>query len=211
MSSPFFKEVGVPRRGDLSQPKSLRQPLTKSSSPALPPSSPTSSLTSPPSSLPTRPDPSGSAQTRSSPHPSSPGRVPTTLATGLGTPPSTLAPKKTSPPALRRRLYTCAPGNLRGATPRPSHRWGGDGRKLWCQRPLNRGLDVLEITLDHLQPLPEPRRRAEMELLSPSLDQAGLFRRFMREFGAEDRVDFTDLAGNLLIIDRQLFLDLKGA
>ena len=46
--------------------------------------------------------------------------------------------------------------------------------------------------------------------MPPALDQAGLFRRFMREFAAEERVDFTDLAGNPLIIDRHLFLDLKG-
>jgi len=72
-------------------------------------------------------------------------------------------------------------------------------------------LDVLETTLDPVHPLPAPRRLAGMELLSPSLDQAGLFQRFMREFGTEDQVDFTDLAGNLLIIDRHLFLDLKGA
>ena len=49
-----------------------------------------------------------------------------------------------------------------------------------------------------------------MELLPPALDQEGLFRRFMREFAAEERVDFTDLAGNPLIIDHHLFLDLKG-
>ena len=70
---------------------------------------------------------------------------------------------------------------------------------------------MLETVLDTHQPLPPPRRLPGMELLPPTLDQEGLFRRFMREFAAEERVDFTDLAGNPLIIDRHLFLDLKGA
>lgn len=36
------------------------------------------------------------------------------------------------------------------------------------------------------------------------------FPRFMREFGGESRVAFTDVVGNVLEIDRHLFLNLKG-
>lgn len=48
--------------------------------------------------------------------------------------------------------------------------------------------------------------------MSPSLDEMALFARFMREFGIETqaRVEFTDVIGNRLEIDRNLFLNLKG-
>jgi len=37
-----------------------------------------------------------------------------------------------------------------------------------------------------------------------------LFARFMREFGSDDQATFTDVIGNVLAIDHNLFLNLKG-
>ena len=58
--------------------------------------------------------------------------------------------------------------------------------------------------------MPAPRRAPGVERLAPSLDEAALFIRFMREFGAGTRSEFTDVVGNRLVIDRNLFLNLKG-
>ena len=58
--------------------------------------------------------------------------------------------------------------------------------------------------------MPGPRQVPSAERLPPSLDEAALFARFMREFGAQTRAEFSDVIGNVLVIDRILFLNLKG-
>jgi len=58
--------------------------------------------------------------------------------------------------------------------------------------------------------MPEPRRNTWVERLPPSRDEAALFSRFMREFGGEKQVQFTDVIGNALEIGRDLFLNLQG-
>lgn len=55
--------------------------------------------------------------------------------------------------------------------------------------------------------MPPPRRAPGVERLPPSLDAPALFARFMREFGD---AEFTDMIGNALKIDCDLFLNLKG-
>ncbi|WP_201097996.1 PBECR2 nuclease fold domain-containing protein [Thiocystis minor] len=58
--------------------------------------------------------------------------------------------------------------------------------------------------------MPQPRLAPTLERLSPSLSEDALFARFMREFGDTSRAEFLDLAGNPLIVDRNLFLNRKN-
>jgi hypothetical protein len=65
------------------------------------------------------------------------------------------------------------------------------------------------------RPLRQPPRAGGqfavgVEKLSPALDEPKLFSRFMREFGSGDQATFTDVIGNVLAIDHNLFLNLKG-
>lgn len=55
--------------------------------------------------------------------------------------------------------------------------------------------------------MPPPRRAPGAECLPASLDASALFARFMREFGD---TEFTDIVGNVLRIDRNLLLNLRG-
>ncbi len=68
----------------------------------------------------------------------------------------------------------------------------------------------LEKFLASGRQMPPARRAAGVERLSPSLDEPALFFRFMREFGNEKHTEFTDVIGNVLEINRNLFLNLKG-
>jgi hypothetical protein len=74
----------------------------------------------------------------------------------------------------------------------------------------NSHLRSLEGFLAAGRKMPPVRHAAGTERLSPTLDEPRLFARFMREFGGEGRVAFTDVVGNVLEIDRHLFLNLKG-
>jgi len=58
--------------------------------------------------------------------------------------------------------------------------------------------------------MPPARPAAGVERLSPALGEPQLFHRFMREFGGGNQALFTDILGNALEIDRNLFLNLKG-
>lgn len=53
-------------------------------------------------------------------------------------------------------------------------------------------------------------RAPGVEQVPPSLDEAALFARFMREFGETERAELADVLGPVLVIDRGLFLNLKG-
>jgi hypothetical protein len=58
--------------------------------------------------------------------------------------------------------------------------------------------------------MPEPRSIQGIERLSERLSEDQLFSRFMKEFGGKSELEFTDLIGNQLKIDRNIFLDISG-
>ena len=59
--------------------------------------------------------------------------------------------------------------------------------------------------------MPAPRLIQGVERLGATLTEAELFARFMREFIADEAsAIFVDVAGEPLIIDRELFTDLRG-
>lgn len=89
---------------------------------------------------------------------------------------------------------------------------GQPGKTLVCDpnRYPNIDLRSLEGFLASGRQMPPVRHVSGIERLSPTLDEPQLFSRFMREFGGESRVDFTDVVGNVLEIDHLLFLNLKG-
>lgn len=58
--------------------------------------------------------------------------------------------------------------------------------------------------------MPAPRILTGIERLPPTLAEPALFARFMASFGDTKGVAFIDVVGNELVIDRALFLDLRG-
>ena len=89
---------------------------------------------------------------------------------------------------------------------------GQPGKTLVCdphQYP-NSHLRSLEGFLAAGRLMPPVRHAVGTERLAATLDEPRLFSRFMREFGGESRVAFTDVVGNVLEIDRHLFLNHKG-
>jgi len=85
----------------------------------------------------------------------------------------------------------------------------GGGGKIWCQGKGADWLSMIEAVAQSRGEMPEPRQHVGIERLQPSHDEAALFSRFMREFGGEKQVQFTDVIGNSLEIGRDLFLNLQ--
>lgn len=108
--------------------------------------------------------------------------------------------------AIAERLARCQ--DFTFATKRP----GQTDKTLVCdanQYP-NIHLRSLKGFLAAGRQMPPVRHSTGIERLSPQLAEPQLFSRFMREFGGESSADFTDVIGNVLVIDRNLFLNLKG-
>ena len=82
---------------------------------------------------------------------------------------------------------------------------------MWCDENKYPGILArsLEGVIQAGGGMPEPRSPTGIERLSKNLSETALFNRFMLEFKDEGE-RFTDVIGNLLVIDRALFEDNKG-
>ena len=93
----------------------------------------------------------------------------------------------------------------------------GTGKKrhnspIWCNTANYSGI-MMQSLQGYIQAegkIPEPRSIQGIERLSERLSEDQLFSRFMKEFGGKSELEFTDLIGNQLKIDRNLFLDISG-
>ena len=93
----------------------------------------------------------------------------------------------------------------------------GTGKKrhnspIWCNTANYSGI-MMQSLQGYTQAegkMPEPRPIQGVERLSERLSEGQLFSRFMKEFGGKSELEFTDLIGNQLKIDRNIFLDISG-
>lgn len=102
--------------------------------------------------------------------------------------------------AIERRLSECADAQL-------SRR---RGKRIACQPEVADDLRMRVNIHAAAGKLPKPRRLSGIERLPPQLSEQGLFERFMREFGGENDVLFSDVINNSLKIGKELFLKNDG-
>lgn len=84
---------------------------------------------------------------------------------------------------------------------------------IWCNEKQYAGIFMQSLNgfLQANGVMPKPRIIQGVERLSDKLDEAALFERFISEFSQAEIDDgLKDIIGNVLLIDRSLFTDLKG-